>query len=46
MDAAQTLWAQVRPDPALVVEWTDRPGEYYALAVWGHDGPRIVEFVD
>lgn len=39
-------WQQVRPDPALVVEWRDRPGEYYALAAWGHDGPRIMEFVD
>jgi hypothetical protein len=34
-------------DPALVAEWKDRPGEYYALAVWGRkDRPRIMEFVD
>lgn len=39
-------WREVRPDPAVVVEWKDLPGEYYALAVWGHDGPRIMEFVD
>ena len=39
-------WVEVNPDPALVVEWTDRPGEYYALAVWGVDGPAIMEFVD
>lgn len=39
-------WVEVRPDPALVVEWADLPGEYYALAVWGVDGPRIMEFVD
>lgn len=39
-------WQQVRPDPALVVEWTDLPGEYYALAVWGGDRARIMEFVD
>jgi hypothetical protein len=43
-----TAWEELRPnpDPALVVEWKDLPGEYYALAVWGHDGPRIMEFVD
>lgn len=35
----------IRADPALVVEWRDRPGEYFALAVWGHDGPAIMEFV-
>lgn len=39
-------WREVEPDPALVVEWKARPGEYYALAVWGHDGPAIMEFVD
>jgi hypothetical protein len=39
-------WMQVRPDPALVVEWRDRPGEYYALAVWGADLPKIMEWVD
>jgi hypothetical protein len=38
-------WVEVNPDPALVVEWKDRPGEYYALAVWGADKPRIMEFV-
>lgn len=39
-------WQEVEPDPALVVEWKDAPGEYYALAVWGVDGPAIMEFVD
>lgn len=39
-------WREVDPDPALVVEWRDLPGEYYALAVWGVDGPAIMEFVD
>lgn len=39
-------WREVNPDPALVVEWTDRPGEYYALAVWGGDRAAIMEFVD
>lgn len=39
-------WQRVNPDPALVVEWADLPGEYYALAVWGVDGPRIMEFID
>ena len=43
-----TAWTELQPnaDPALVVEWLDRPGEDFALAVWGHDGPRIMEFVD
>lgn len=39
-------WAAVDPDPALIVQWKDRPGEYHALAVWGVDGPAILEFVD
>lgn len=39
-------WHEVDPDPALVVEWEDIPGEYYALAVWGDDMPQIMEFVD
>ena len=41
-------WTETPPDkdPAIVVEWTDRPGEYYCLALWGHDGPAIMEFVD
>ncbi len=39
-------WLEVRPDPAIVVEWRDRPGEYYALVVWGGDRARIMEFVD
>jgi hypothetical protein len=39
-------WAEAKPDPAIVVEWKDRPGEYYALVVWGPDRPRIMEFVD
>ena len=39
-------WILVNPDPALVVEWKDLPGEYYAIAVWGVDMPRIMEFVD
>lgn len=38
-------WQVRKPDPALVVEWIDRPGEWYALAVWGGDAPRIMEFV-
>lgn len=39
-------WRLPKPDPAVVVEWWDRPGEYFALAVWGVDGPAIMEFVD
>ena len=39
-------WTEINPDPALVVEWKERPGEYYALAVWGGDRPEIMEFVD
>jgi hypothetical protein len=33
-----------KADPALIVEWKDRPKEYYALAVWGGDGAGIREF--
>jgi len=42
-------WHQVDPDPAVVVEWRDRPGEYYCLAVWGgtrNDRGQIEEFID
>lgn len=39
-------WSKPNPDPALVVEWKDVPGEYYALAIWGGDYHRIMEFVD
>ena len=39
-------WEEINPDPALVVEWQAEPGVYYALAVWGDDGPAIMEFVD
>lgn len=39
-------WEEVRPDPAVVVEWKDLPGQYFALAVWGGDRARIMEFVD
>lgn len=38
-------WLAAKPDPAVVVEWCDRPGEYYALAVWGGDFRQIMEFV-
>ncbi len=38
-------WQRANPDPALVVEWRDLPGEYFALAIWGPDYPRIMEFV-
>jgi hypothetical protein len=38
-------WQEVNPDPAIVVEWKDAPGEFYALAVWGGDRARIMEFV-
>jgi|SRR5579875_1163961 len=42
-----TWMVQKQVDPALVAEWKDLPGEYYALAVWGKkDRPRIMEFVD
>jgi hypothetical protein len=42
-----TWMVEKQVDPALVAEWKDRPGEYYALAVWGRrDRPRIMEFVD
>lgn len=40
-----TEWREVRPDPAVVVEWRDRPGEYFALCVWGGDRAQIMEFV-
>lgn len=39
-------WLEAKPDPALVVEWAERPGEYYVLAVWGGDRPELMEFVD
>lgn len=39
-------WTERRPDPAIVVEWSALPGQYYALAVWGGDYHRIMEFVD
>ena len=39
-------WAEMRPDPALVVEWDARPGEYYALAVWGGDSAEITEWLE
>jgi len=38
-------WREVHPDPAIVVEWKSRPGEYYCLAVWGGDRAVIEEFV-
>ena len=38
-------WTAVNPDPALVVEWRDLPGQYYALAIWGGDRPELMEFV-
>src|SRR5438067_1058324 len=39
-------WTERNPDPAVVVEWKDLPGQYFALAVWGADYHRIMEFVD
>lgn len=39
-------WHEIDPDPALVVEWKDRPDEYFALAIWGDDRPEIEEFLD
>ena len=39
-------WREANPDPALVVEWADVRGEYYALAVWGGDRAAIMEWVD
>lgn len=39
-------WEEMKPDPALIVSYKDLPGEYYALAVWGGDRARIMEFVD
>lgn len=39
-------WREVKPDPAVVAEWLDLPGEYYALAVWGGDRAKIMEWVD
>lgn len=39
-------WREANPDPAVVVEWKSRPGEYYCLAVWGDDAPTIMEWVD
>lgn len=38
-------WAEVDPDPAIVVEWRDLPGEHFCLAVWGDDRPAIEEFI-
>lgn len=32
-------------DPALVIRYVGNP-QWYCLAVWGHDGPNIMEFVD
>lgn len=37
--------AKPSPDPALVVRW-DAEDHWHCLAVWGHDGPRIEEFMD
>lgn len=39
-------WSHQRPDPAIVVEWQDLPGQYFALCVWGTDKARIMEWVD
>ena len=39
-------WMARQPDPAIVVEYFDLPGEYYALCVWGGDKSAIMEFVD
>lgn len=39
-------WTKKKPDPALVVEWIDNPGVYFALAVWGGDRAKIMEWVD
>jgi hypothetical protein len=38
-------WTAAHPDPALVVEWSCLPGQYFALAVWGPDRPHVMEFV-
>lgn len=38
-------WTMVRPDPAVVVKWKATQ-KYAALAVWGGDYSRIMEFVD
>lgn len=32
------------PDPALIVRWTE-DSPWKCLAVWGHDGPHIEEFI-
>lgn len=37
-------WIETNPDPALVVEWRDLPGQFYVLAVWGEDAPQIQEW--
>jgi hypothetical protein len=39
------LWRKYKEDPALIVEYKDLPGEYYALAIWGGDRPEIEEFL-
>lgn len=39
-------WVEVNPDPAVIVEYTDLPGKYFALAIWGGDRARIAEWVD
>jgi hypothetical protein len=38
-------WAE-KKDPAVIVEWTDLPGEYFCLAIWGGDRAQIEEFVE
>lgn len=39
------MWRKYKEDPALIVEYKDLPGEYYALAIWGGDRPEIEEFI-
>jgi hypothetical protein len=38
-------WVEVDPDPAVIVEWKDLPGKYFALAIWGGDRAQIEEYL-
>ena len=38
-------WSE-KKDPAVIVEWTDLPGEYFCLAIWGGDRAQIEEFFE
>jgi hypothetical protein len=39
-------WTEMKTDPAIVVEWQDLPGQWFALCIWGGDRASIMEFVN